>query len=276
MRVIAVDDEPISLECLEIVLSEMKEIDNIKTFLNPKETLKYVENNIVDIAFLDIEMNGMNGLILSTEIKKRCPNAKIIFVTSSPKYAFNAIQLHVNGYVVKPVTKEAIKKELDFIAKERNSSSSQKEKNENKSKGSKLYVKAFGNFEVFADGKPVKFFRSKSKELFAYLIDRKGSNCSVGELCAVLWENRDDDEALQSQLRKVISDLKKTLESIGFENVLIKSRGYVAILPDYFECDYYNFLNNISDSHSQFNGEYMNQYSWGENTLGYLERMSQF
>lgn len=198
MNVVAVDDEQISLECLQVVLSSIPQISNVNIFSSAKLTLTYLNAHATDIAFLDIEMADMNGLELAAQIKSIQPNCKIIFVTSTPKYALNAFQVHANGYLVKPVTKEAILQELAALPPVVDEKSS-----------SKLKIQTFGNFEVFSNGEPVKFLRSKSKELLAYLIDRKGASCSVGELCAVLWEDKNDDEALQGQLRKVISDLKK-------------------------------------------------------------------
>lgn len=270
MKVVAVDDERISLECLEVVLSDIKEIDTVDCFSSANETLKYFESHTPDIAFLDIEMNEMNGLSLAEKIRQKCPSCKIIFVTCTPKYAINAFQLHASGYLVKPLTKADILSELNFLESENKNNSVNNAKSSVKNK---LKVQTFGNFEVFINQEPLKFNRSKSKELFAYLIDRKGANCSIGELCAALWENKKDDEALHSQLRKIISDLKNTLLNAGFPDILVKSRGFLAILPEKIECDYYNFLNKDRNAVNAFTGEYMNQYSWSEFTVGYLDSL---
>lgn len=263
MKVVVVDDEQISLECIEVVLNEIDTIEKVDCFSSAKATLKYFESNKPDVAFLDIEMNEMNGLSLAEKIKALCPSCKIIFVTCTPKYAINAFKLHADGYLVKPVSKEDILHELSFL-----------ESKLHEKVKEKLQVRTFGNFEVFVNNEPLKFNRSKSKELFAYLIDRKGANCSIGELCAALWENKKDDEALHSQLRKIISDLKNTLENAGFSEILVKSRGFLAVLPEYLDCDYYHLLDKGKDAVNSFTGEYMNQYSWAEITVGYLESIN--
>lgn len=269
MNVIAVDDEEISLECLGVVLENIDVIKNVNCFSSAEPVLAHIKSNKPDIAFLDIEMSGMNGLELAAKIKSKCPSCKIIFVTSSPKYAVNAFALHANGYLVKPVNKAQILKEVEYLKE--SVSFEKKENPPEKIQHEKLKVRTFGNFEVFVNGQPLKFLRSKSKELFAYLVDRKGANCSVGELCAVLWEDKTDDEALQSQLRKIISDLRKTLSDAGFDDVLTKTRGFIAVNPERLDCDYYRFLERDVDAVNSFAGEYMMQYSWSEFTVGYLE-----
>ena len=83
----------------------------------------------------------------------------IIFVTGFSEYTGDAMRLHASGYIMKPVTTEAVKSELDdlrfpIIPKD----------------NSLLRVQCFGNFDVFTpDGKPMHFERSRSKEIFAYL-----------------------------------------------------------------------------------------------------------
>jgi two-component SAPR family response regulator len=52
-----------------------------------------------------------------------------------------------------------------------------------------LRVQCFGNFEVFWKGKPLLFARRQTKELFAYLVDRKGASCTMGEIGCALWED---------------------------------------------------------------------------------------
>lgn len=275
MNVVAVDDELISLDCLEIVLSSMEEIEKVTVFSNAKDTINWFKKNKADVAFLDIEMWGMNGLTLAAEIRRLCSSCKIIFVTSSPQYAVEAFQLHVSGYIVKPVTQQSIRKELDFV-KETDSSSVQETKSDRIPKNSLtsnlLKVQCFGNFEVFQNNKPVKFSLTKSKELLAYLVHRKGSACSISEIAVILYEDKPDNAALQSQIRNIISDLKKSLAAAGYDDILVKTRGYVSILPEKISCDYYDFLDGIPAAVNAYSGEYMAQYSWAEFTVGYLER----
>lgn len=268
MKVIAVDDEPISLDCIEVVLENMEEISDVYKFSNAEDTINWLKTSKtqIDVAFLDIEMWGKNGLVLAADIRSINPKCKIIFVTCNPKYALDAIQLHANGYIMKPVTADAVRKELDYLNLPKTEEVS--DKNE------KLKIQCFGNFEVFYKNKNVHFGLSKAKELLAYLVHRKGANCSVSELASVIFENRCDSESLQSQVRNMISNLKRSLEEAGIDTgkLITKTRGYIAINPDEFECDYYDFMTGDPAAINLYNGEYMAQYSWSEFTIGYLER----
>lgn len=269
MTAIAVDDNSLSLDYLETILETTSQFSKIVKFSNAQDALDWLYDNSAEVAFLDIEMSGMNGLALAAEVRKMRSECKVIFVTSNPKYAIEAFQMHVSGYIVKPVTKEAILKELDFIKQNSVPAKAQKKQVQGPSK---LQVNCFGNFDVFYNGEALKFTRSKTKELLAYLVLKKGTNCSLGEVAANLYEEREDTPALQSQLRNLVADLNKTLETVGMSELLVKTRGFVSIKTALLECDYYDFLNGDPNAVNAYCGEFMSQYSWAEFTLGYLER----
>ena len=133
-----------------------------------------------------------------------------------------------------------------------------------------LKVQCFGSFEVFWRGKPLLFSRKKTRELFAYLVDRKGAMCSSGEIAAAIWEEDGDIKSIKTHIRVLISDLRKTLANIGKEDVVIRQRGQVAINTDKLDCDYYRMLEGDMNALNTFKGEYMTQYSWAEITAGQL------
>ena len=135
-----------------------------------------------------------------------------------------------------------------------------------------LRVQAFGNFEVFYGGRPVHFSRSRTKELFAYLIDRRGAGSTMGELISILWEGRLDTPSIRSQLRSLITDLRTTLQGLGQGAIIIKKRDLIAVDPERVDCDYYRFLAGDRREANAFRGEYMSNYSWAETTLGALTR----
>ena len=275
MTVVAVDDEEISLMCLEAVLDSMDDVDKVLTFSNAEDTIDYFKTGKADAAFLDIQLylsgGTLNGLMLAAKIKELCPECHVVFVTSCPEYAVDAFKLHVSGYIVKPVTREAARKELDYIIMEKRAASNARGFVEEKEEESKVRVQCFGNFEVFWKNKPVVFQLSKAKELFAYLVHRKGASVSMAELAAVLFEDKEDGLSVQSQIRNLVASMRKTFSSLGCPDLFNKSRGYISIKTDLINCDYYSFMNGDSDAINEYSGEYMAQYSWAEFTVGYLE-----
>ncbi|MBO4863686.1 MAG: response regulator [Eubacterium sp.] len=260
MVTISVDDQPmVSQEIINI----MNEIDPEGThsgYSDISKALDYVKEAKPDVAWLDIEMPVMSGLELSMKIKKLSPNTNIVFVTGHEKFAYQSFQLHASGFVLKPITKEAILRELDNL---RNPVEMPRT--------GLVRVQCFGNFEVFdKEDRPVKFKRSRSKEIFAYLIDRRGALCSVGELCGVVFEDREEDRSLKKQMRVFIAGLRDDLSKIGAENVLVKGWNAYGVDCSLIDCDYLNYLKGDSVAVNSFMGEYMIQYSWSEMTLGEL------
>lgn len=274
MTVVAVDDEEISLMCLEAVLDSMDDVDKVLTFTNAEDTISFFQNGKADAAFLDIQLylsgGTLNGLMLAAKIKELCPSCHVVFVTSCPEYAVDAFKLHVSGYIVKPVTREAARKELDYIIMEKKAASKVSSVIEEKEE-SRIKVQCFGNFEVFWQNKPVVFQLSKAKELFAYLVHRKGASVSMAELAAVLFEDKEDGLSVQSQIRNLVASMRKTFTALGCPDLFNKSRGYISIKTDLIDCDYYSFMSGDSDAINEYSGEYMAQYSWAEFTVGYLE-----
>lgn len=246
MNILLADDEKLQLmrleECVKRVLSNEK----VFSYSNPLLANAASENIRFDIAFLDIEMPGINGIKLAKELKKKNPQINIIFVTAYDNFALEAMKMHASGYVSKPVSDERIKEEVDGLR----FPIALKETKD-------IKVKCFGDFEVFYKGEPVRFSYSKSKELFAYLIDREGAAININELNAVLWE-----EDHKSYLRNLISDLQKTFKNLGADDVFIKRHNECYIDISKIDCDAYEYKNNNPAAIRMYRGEYMNQYSW--------------
>ncbi len=135
-----------------------------------------------------------------------------------------------------------------------------------------LEVQTFGNFEVFYDGKPVAFSRAKSKELFAYLIDRRGAAVTTAEAIGVLWEDKEYSFSLQRQFQTVVSDLMKSLKRHKSDDLIQRRRNCLSVDVSRLECDFYKLLDGDEKVVGCYNGEYMSNYSWAEMTAGYLEQ----
>ena len=266
MKVLIVDDEQMGIDGLtESVHEALGEDIDLRTFTDPKEALASVEAEAgagapYDIVFQDIEMPGMNGLELAVGIKKASPDTNLVMVTAYQEYALDAWKLHVSDYLLKPASAKDVKNALDNLRKP-----VQKTKQEEEEK--KLRVTCFGNFEVFIGDKPLAFHRGRSKELLAYLVDRKGASCSMAELLGILFED-DNSNSRKSWLRTLVQDLKQCLEAAGVGDVLIKGWNSLSVNCEKIDCDYYKLLEGNPLALNDYSGEYMSQYSWAEMSLG--------
>lgn len=255
MKAIVVDDEIYMLESLKEAVSASSDIEGITAFSSCSAALAYVTEKPIDIAFLDINMRGIGGLGLAEKLMALQPHCKIIFCTGYEEYAVSAFQLHVSGYLIKPITPEAVQKEIDHIK-----GIKEKEK--------LLTIKCFGNFEVFYNGKSLPFKRKKTKELLAVLVDRTGAGMTAKQICAILFPNDTDDSKNAAYLRQLILDLKTTLKTVDAEAVLCHETPYYRIDTNWIKCDYISYLDT---GRPRFHGEYMTQYSWAESTCAMLQ-----
>ena len=255
MIAIAVDDEALMLRALVRAISLSPDVTEVVKFSEAEKALQYVSENPVNVAFLDINMRGMGGLALAEKILDVCPDCKIVFCTGYEEYAIPAFKLHASGYLMKPISAEDVQKEIDNIKGVR-----QKEK--------LLKVKCFGNFEVYAKDEALQFKRSKTKELFAFLVDRNGAGMTAKQICAVMFPEDTDDNKNVAYLRQLVLDLKNTLKTVGAENVFCHETPCYRIDTNLLKCDYISYLET---GKPEFHGEYMTQFSWAEETCAMLQ-----
>ena len=254
MIAIAVDDEALMLGALVAAIEASPDITKVVQFSDCDQALEFVKNHPTDIAFLDINMRGMGGLALAERIIKSRPNCKIVFCTGYEEYAIPAFKLHASGYLMKPISAEDVQGEIDNI-----NGVNQREK--------LLRVNCFGNFEVYVKEEKLVFKRLKTKELFAFLIDRKGAGMTAKQICAVLFPDDTDDTKNLAYLRQLMLDLKNTLKSVGAEAVFCHETPCYRVDTSLIKCDYISYLET---GKPEFRGEYMTQYSWAEETCAML------
>ena len=255
MNIIAVDDEKLSLEALVSCIKENLPNETVNAFRKTSDAEVYVCRNGCDIAFLDIEMRDVNGIELAKKIQEINSKVNIVFVTGYGDYTGEAFSIFASAYIMKPVTAEKVKKALEtlrygIVLEE-----------------GRLKAVTFGNFEVYSHGEPIKFRYKKTKELLAYLIDRRGAMCTNNEIIAVIWEDDDFGTDRQDYLKKLKQDLVNTLLELGSEDAVIRQRGQIAVNPKCIECDLFKYLEGDSTMVNSYKGEYMAQYSWAEYSI---------
>jgi two-component SAPR family response regulator len=281
MRIFVLDDEPIALRVSKKIVQEVMPDSQITGFGNADQVFTYIDETGMkpDVVFSDIEMPGMSGLEFAVHLKKKCPNAVIIFVTAYSQYALEAFRLHVHGYILKPLTTDRVKEELEHALEEKKSGQPEQDdlspesdlKQRQKNLQEQLKVECFGNFEVYWKNMPLMFGRRQTKELLAFLVDRRGTACTPEEIAQVLWQNQNDLEGLSAQVLILLKDLKRVLDTIGREDIIISRGGKIAIRKDAIDCDYYRMLAGDMYAVNSYQGEYMAQYTWAEITDGKLE-----
>jgi two-component system LytT family response regulator len=101
IRAIAVDDEPIALE---IVSAHAKKISFLKleaTFINAFEAMDYLNNNAIDLLFLDIKMPDISGIEFYNSLVRK---PLLVFTTAYSEHAITGFELEAIDYLLKPFT----------------------------------------------------------------------------------------------------------------------------------------------------------------------------
>lgn len=110
--VIIVDDESILLNGGLAVIRETLPKAAVRGFYGPSGALAWAREHDVALAFLDIELGTRSGLDLCRELLKINPRTNVVYLTAHMGYALDAWDTGASGFMPKPVTPEAIRKEL--------------------------------------------------------------------------------------------------------------------------------------------------------------------
>ncbi|SKC89080.1 LytR/AlgR family response regulator transcription factor [Maledivibacter halophilus] len=129
---IAVCDDELTI--VEIITSYIKSIDikcqvEIIQALSGEELLKKIEQRKIDIAFLDIEMEDTDGIILGRKIRVKYEDCIIVYITGFKDYALEAFDINAFQYILKPITEKRFKSCMDDIILRLKEKMALKEKN---------------------------------------------------------------------------------------------------------------------------------------------------
>jgi len=260
MNIIAVDDEYLQLIDLEFAIMEVAPEANVLSFENPLIAEEFGRENHIDIAYLDINMPGLNGIELAKKLKETNPGINIIFSTGYDEYAKDSYTVKASDFLTKPITAEAVKNSLQHLRTPIETRTAHR-----------MRVQCFGNFDIFADGNIIYFPRQKAKELFAYLIHKRGTSSTSKELCAVIYDGNVSVKSMEKQIQSIISTMMKTLKDANVDDVIIKNYNSISIDVSKVDCDFYRYLEKDPTLKQGYIGEYMTNYTWAEFRPEYLE-----
>lgn len=243
---------------LEEMMGSIREVNVVGSFRNPEKALEYAEENIVEFALLNTEMPTMDGLVLGKRLREVYPGIVLIYLTENNDRLADMIRMKADYCIMKPYSRDDIE---DAAKRARLLAERQKKP---------VTVKMFGRFDVFVNGKALYFKNAKSKELLALCMDRCGGSVSMEEAVDKLWPERAYDEKVKRLYRKAVMNLQGTLREKKITELFRTGRGSCHIDRGEVECDYFTYLVEPEKNSKMFQGEYLFDYSWGEETLANL------
>ena len=134
MRAIIVEDEFPAREELKYFIKNFSKIEILNEFDNGVEVLKFIQENIVDVIFLDINIPLLDGMLLARTINNFKFKPKIVFITAYKEHAVDAFELEAFDYILKPYSDDRIISMLNKLEKSRFSNISEENKLEEEKK----------------------------------------------------------------------------------------------------------------------------------------------
>ena len=112
---IIVDDTPLAVEKLEGFVKQIPLLNLLQSFNNGIDAISFMKTNIVDLVFLDIQMEQFSGLQFLESLQN---HPKIIIVSAYSQYAVDGFNYSVTDYLLKPYSFERFLKAIDKVQNE--------------------------------------------------------------------------------------------------------------------------------------------------------------
>lgn len=236
MKVVIVDDERLAVLRLQQILECRDDVEIVGAFTMYSELLKEFPRLRPDVAFLDIDMPGMNGLELASSLIEMDERLEVVFITAYDQYALEAFRVNAVDYLLKPVDEGTLGSTISRISRRRGRALVRKN---NYEAGPR--VQCFGPFNVHRSGfiGPIDFPTAKAEELLAFFLTHRDTNISKWLICESLWPEHDPHKAEQN-LHTTVFRMKKTLLEHGISIQLSSKKGFYRF--QLLEaCDLYEF-----------------------------------
>lgn len=116
MYIAVVDDEKVIREDICELIEKQRPESSVEAFSTGEELL--ASEGRFDIVFLDIQMDGMNGIEAARSLRERQEETVLIFITGIKEYVFDALDLYAFQYLLKPLNEKKFVEVLDRAVKE--------------------------------------------------------------------------------------------------------------------------------------------------------------
>jgi two-component system, LytTR family, response regulator len=254
MRAILVDDEAIMLRSFMRNSAGIPQLNVVAQFQSAEEAIAYAEENVFELALLDVCLPGMDGIELAVRLRELYPSLLVVFISAFDEYIRNFNEIGGDYYIVKPYKKETIQmmvEKMSMLVERLNK---------------EFYIQMFGRFNVLKNGTPLKL-SGKTKEIFALIASRRGREISNEEIYSTVWENREYSNESMKVYYNALSRLRRILADAGASDLLLSTTHGQMLNTALCDCDYFAWQDESMQGRDRFEGEFLSEYSWGEAIL---------
>ncbi|WP_411680347.1 LytR/AlgR family response regulator transcription factor [Clostridium thailandense] len=108
MKSIIVEDEFLAREELKYFIKNYSSIEIVDEFEDGIDVIKFIQQNEVDVIFLDINIPSLDGVVLAQTISKFSKKPYIVFITAYKEHAVEAFEVEAFDYILKPYSESRI------------------------------------------------------------------------------------------------------------------------------------------------------------------------
>lgn len=113
IKCVVVDDEPLAISLLNQYIRQYERLELVQGFTDALESIDYINNNKIDLLFLDILMPDITGIKLLKELINK---PVVIFTSAHRDFAVDGYEMGVADYLLKPFDYDRFKKAVDRAA----------------------------------------------------------------------------------------------------------------------------------------------------------------
>lgn len=173
IRLLVCDDDKYTVKVLSTIVKTIESVSEVYTAYSGEEAIEIIEKNLVDIALMDIDLPGIDGIEASRVIRAINPSLKIIFITAYRDYAFDSYELKASDYILKPIDFDRVKANISEIIKDINT---------HKIPQDLLLIKDTNGFHM-VEQKNINFIEKDQKDLIVHTSDQVfRTNMTLGEV----------------------------------------------------------------------------------------------
>jgi two-component system, LytTR family, response regulator len=181
MKAIIVEDEFPAREELKYFIKNFSSIEIISEFDNGIDVLKFIQENSLDVIFMDINIPYLDGILLAKTINKFKIKPKIVFISAYKEHAVEAFELEAFDYILKPYSKERIVSMLNKLEKSPNINNEVNHIDENQRTFDKISLWKNDKMIVI-DIEDIYYCKAKERETLVYTKENEYSvNSSISE-----------------------------------------------------------------------------------------------
>lgn len=263
MKILLVGGDSAARATLAGLCQEVKGVERVYAATGPAQAAARAEWEELDALVLILPLSEGDALTLLEKLRRRQPRLQVVFVADDERFAMDAWRGEACGYLVEPVDREELRKALDRACCLGGAEHTE------------IELSTFGRFDLFLNGRAVKFKHEKARELLALLTARMGGTTPMDLVIDRLWEGEEYNAAVKVKYRKAVMHLRQTLNELGFPWMLHASRGQLWMDFTGIKCDYFSLIHGDPRAFALYHGAFMTDFSWSEYYLPMIERLVQ-